>query len=188
MAHRWMAERAQPGDIVIDATSGGGVDTLALARLVGERGSVFAFDIQQAALDRTRERLDAIRAGGKEKLADTQLLLQSHEQMADCVPAALHGHIAGVMFNLGFLPGGDESLITQPSTTIAALEAALALLRPGGVITCVVYPGHPGGAEEAQAVQQWVEALPDEAAATMLYRQLHKKAAPYLLGLEKKGK
>ena len=46
-----------PGETVVDATAGNGNDTQFLAELVGENGHVLAFDIQQAALDSTAERL-----------------------------------------------------------------------------------------------------------------------------------
>jgi len=49
MAHRLAAERIQPGDAVIDATVGNGVDTAFLAKAVGPKGVVYGFDIQQAA-------------------------------------------------------------------------------------------------------------------------------------------
>ena len=46
------------GARVIDATRGGGGDTQALCEMVGESGRVYAFDIQQSAVDRTRARLE----------------------------------------------------------------------------------------------------------------------------------
>ena len=39
------------GETVIDATAGNGYDTLFLAKLVGESGKVFSFDVQQEAID-----------------------------------------------------------------------------------------------------------------------------------------
>lgn len=50
-----------------------------------------------------------------------------------------------VAFNLGYLPGGDKTIITKPETTLPALEAAKGILMPGGLISLVVYVGHPGG-------------------------------------------
>jgi len=188
MAHKWIAERTGPGDIAIDATAGNGVDTLALARLVGPKGTIYAFDIQQEALDRTRERLSALEA--ETLLPDTHLIHQSHARMAEAVQSihAPHaGLVSAVMFNLGYLPGsGDLSIITEPTSTISALEAALTLLRRGGVITCVLYPGHPGGAEEAAAVEAWAAALPQSIAQSVIYRQLQRIDAPYLIAVEKR--
>jgi predicted methyltransferase len=187
MAQRWTAERAAsaPGGLAIDATAGGGVDTLFLARTVGPKGRVFAFDIQEAALERTGRRLaDAAAAG--EALAPVELLLAGHERMAELVPPEAHGNIRAVMFNLGYLPGGDAGVITRPHTTLAALDAALELLAPGGALTAVLYPGHPGGDAEAAAVERWFSDLPSVRAQAVLYRYPQKPAAPYLVALEKK--
>jgi len=184
MAHKWIAERVSDGDIVIDATAGGGVDTLALAELVGRKGIVYAFDIQQDALNRTKERL---LASSSEKLAEVKLILANHAQMTQWIDPLSYGKVAAVMFNLGYLPGGeDQSVITESATTIAALDAAIMLLRPGGMITCVLYPGHPGGAEEAAIVEAWAAQLPQKMAQTVIYRQPQRPAAPYLIAAEKR--
>ncbi|GKU75918.1 class I SAM-dependent methyltransferase [Paenibacillus sp. L3-i20] len=184
MAHKWIAERTLPGDTVIDATAGGGVDTLALAELVGPKGRVYAFDIQQSALDRTHERLAPLAESSR--LPDVQLLLQDHATMSGAVEPVDRGHIAAIMFNLGYLPGGDESVITQPKTTIDALQASLTLLRAGGIVTCVLYPGHPGGEQEAAAVEDWAAGLPQNIAQAVIYRQLQRKTAPYVISIEKR--
>ncbi len=186
MAQRWVAERLRPGAAAVDATAGNGVDTLFLARTAGPRGRVFAFDVQPEALARTRDRLNAARAGG-ERLAGVELLCAGHERMAEYIPAELHGRIGAVMFNLGYLPGGDTSVITRPDTTLPALETALRLLAPGGVLTAVLYPGHPGGDEEARAVERWMAALPAAAAQTVLYRFPQRETSPYLAALEKRN-
>jgi hypothetical protein len=46
---------------------------------------------------------------------------------------------------LGYLPGGDKTITTVSETTQLALEAAKKILIPGGLISLVVYVGHPGG-------------------------------------------
>lgn len=186
MAQRWVAERAGPGDAVIDATAGGGVDTLFLARTVGARGIVYAFDVQEAALARTKARLAVASAAGRELLASVELLHAGHETMAACIPEAQHGRIRAAMFNLGYLPGADPSVITVPDTTLAALEAALRLLAPGGALTAVLYPGHEGGETEAAAVEKWAATVPAAYAQTVMYRFPQKPAAPYLVALEKR--
>lgn len=50
-----------------------------------------------------------------------------------------------VAFNLGYLPGGDKTIITEPRTTLEALKVSKDILMPGGLISLVVYVGHPGG-------------------------------------------
>ncbi|MEF2966959.1 class I SAM-dependent methyltransferase [Paenibacillus sp. M1] len=186
LAHKLIGERLGPGDTAVDATAGTGADTLFLARTCGHRGRVFAFDIQAEALNLTRARLEQDTAA--DKLAAVTLLHRSHEEMEAALPADLHGKLGAVMFNLGFLPaeGADPAVITQTSSTISALEAALRLLRPRGVLTAVLYPGHPGGDAEAAAVEAWAAALPQAVGQAVLYRQPQKPASPYLIAVEKK--
>ncbi len=184
-AQRYVTERVQIGEPVIDATTGNGVDTLFLAKLTGPSGIVFAFDVQAAALERTRERLENAASAG-ERTGTVRLLLAGHEEMRSRVPAEYHGRIAAIMFNLGYLPGADQQLTTQSDTTLTALASALTLLRGGGVLTVVVYPGHEGGDAEAAAVEHWASTLSPAIAQCVVYRFPQKHASPYLISIVKK--
>lgn len=162
------------GETAVDATAGNGHDTCFLAERVGPAGRVLAFDIQPAALEATRARLAA--AG---LLARVVLVLGSHGGLAERVPP---GGVAAVMFNLGYFPGGDHGVITRPAETLRALAAAQGVLRPGGILTVVCYPGHPGGAEEAAAVVEWAAALDAAAWETAVFRRTDAaKPAPFLV-------
>ncbi|MFL0555360.1 tRNA (mnm(5)s(2)U34)-methyltransferase [Paenibacillus barengoltzii] len=185
-AHKLTGERLRLGDAAVDATAGTGADTLFLAKACGPKGRVFAFDIQPQALALTQARLDKESA---DTLADVTLLQASHADMAAVLPTDVHGRLGAVMFNLGYLPaeGADPALITQPDSTLPALAAALGLLRPRGILTAVLYPGHPGGDAEAAAVEAWAAALPASAGQAILYRQPQRPAAPYLIAIEKKS-
>jgi len=154
LAQEFIAEAITSGDTVIDATLGNGHDTLYLAALVGPTGKLFGFDVQQQAIAQTEKRLSL---EGLEKSA--QLFLQGHEQMTQWVPAEHHGRISAIMFNLGYLPGGDKAHTTLPTTTIKALDCAKELLAPGGRMTILAYIGHPGGRDEANQVEHWVNGL-----------------------------
>jgi SAM-dependent methyltransferase len=182
-AHKWVTERVGQGDIVIDATAGNGLDTLFLARTVGSGGTVYAFDIQSEALEQTRKRLDS--ETRRESLAPVVFVHASHEEMTSRIPLEQHGKIAAIMFNLGFLPGSSQAVITQPSTTLAALGITLRLLRGGGILTVVVYPGHEGGKAEAKAVEAWASEIEPSLAQTVIYRFPQKTTAPYLIALIK---
>jgi hypothetical protein len=76
-------------------------------------------------------------------------------------------HVAGqvqvVLFNLGYRPGGDRSIITRPDTTGAALEQSLQLLSRGGIVLVTVYPGHDGGQDEQLMVERWTAGLNQQA-------------------------
>lgn len=156
-AHAALSELLVDGDIAIDATVGNGHDTLFLARRVGPSGKVYGFDIQEAALDTAYKRLKDEALEGRVSLNHA-----GHEAMSVVVPESVQGKIKAVMFNLGYLPGGDKARTTVISTTLAALEQARALLAPGGAISALAYTGHPGGREEAEAVKGWAAALSPE--------------------------
>jgi len=153
LAHAVVRQAVRPGDAVIDATAGNGHDTCCLAGLTGSDGVVIAFDVQADALQRTRERLK------QNGLYGVQTLQQDHSQLKSALPESLHGRVGAVMFNLGYLPGGDKSIVTTPETTVVAIRASLGVLRPGGVVTIIVYPGHAGGAAENTYVEQLLESL-----------------------------
>ena len=148
-AHAWIGPVLAPGTIAVDATCGGGRDTLFLARGVAPGGTVHAFDIQPAALARARERL-------AEGPGDVHLVwhLRDHAELGAAVGSA---PVRAAMFNLGWFPDGDRAVVTHPDTTVAALDAALAVLAPGGRLSVVCYRGHPGGPAEADAVERWIE-------------------------------
>ncbi|MFC5449679.1 tRNA (mnm(5)s(2)U34)-methyltransferase [Paenibacillus aestuarii] len=183
-AHQLISQRTQPGDTVVDATLGNGVDALFLAKLVGGRGSVYGFDIQQQALEQTEMRL-------RKELPDASsfvhMSLCSHELMETVVPTDRHGRVAAVTFNLGYLPGADTQTITRQESTLPALNAALRLLRKGGVVTIVLYSGHEGGSQEAAAVEDWARELPLAAYQVLRYQFANASGqAPYLLAVEKR--
>ncbi|MFZ5596598.1 MAG: class I SAM-dependent methyltransferase [Bacillota bacterium] len=131
------------GAVAVDATAGNGHDTLFLAENVGPGGKVYALDIQEEALRAAMKRLDA--AGVCERVF---FLQRGHEEMGSIIDRP----VDAVMFNLGYLPGGDKTVATKPGTTIAGLTAAMKLLRPGGRMSVVAYTGHAGAREEAGAV------------------------------------
>lgn len=180
--HKLIEERVKPGETVIDATAGNGVDTVFLSRLVGPGGTVHAFDIQQQALDHT-----AARAAKEQPDADIRLHHCSHAELLQVIPQDRHGHVAAVMFNLGYLPGADHTTVTQPDSTVTALQAAVRLLRRGGIITAVLYTGHPGGQEEAAVVERWTGELPQGQFQVLQYRFLNQiNRPPYLVAVEKR--
>jgi predicted methyltransferase len=184
-ARRLVRDCVQPGETVVDATVGNGTDTLFLAETTGTGGVVFGFDIQEVALVKTRQRLQDSASRGPR--AEVSLLLVSHALMAEHIPAAMHGQVAAIMFNLGYLPGADHTVVTRPGSTIAALDASLTLLRPGGVLTLVLYTGHPGGPEEAEAVALWAEALHQERYQALRYQFVNQaNRPPYLLAVTKR--
>lgn len=149
--HHFIEDHVQAGDICIDATMGNGNDTALLSKLVGEKGKVTAFDIQQMALDNTKEKLD------KEKCSfNYELVLESHERMGEY---AEKESVSCITFNLGYLPGGDHAKATKGESSIRAIETGLGLLKKKGLMTVCIYSGGDSGFEEKEAVLAYLKGL-----------------------------
>ena len=139
VVHEWLLEICDSNTIAIDATAGNGVDTVFLADICRE---VIAFDISMQAIENTKKACA--------NHHNVIVLHQSHDQMINFIRKA---DVA--VFNLGYLPKGDKSIVTLPESTIRAFNQAQLILRSGYLcITC--YLGHPGGKEEHRAVLDWL--------------------------------
>lgn len=151
LVHRFLEERIKPGMCCIDATAGRGRDTALLCRLAGETGQVLAFDIQQQAIESTRTLLKEQGLSGR-----ARLILDSHSHMQNY---AAPGSVDCIVFNFGYLPGGDRRIHTTPRTSLPALESGLRLLSPGGAMSLCIYYGGPTGCEERDALLSWLSSL-----------------------------
>lgn len=151
LLHKYLEQSVTEGGFCIDATAGKGHDTVFLAELVGPTGCVLAMDIQPAALEATKALAEQ-----KQMLKQIQLIQDGHEHM-NCYAKA--GMVDCITFNLGYLPGGDHHIATKAETTIAALEQAITLLKPSGIITLAVYHGGDTGFAERDAVLNWLKQL-----------------------------
>ena len=162
------------GDLVIDATTGNGHDTVFLAQCVGETGKVLAIDIQEAALISAKSRVEAAGLSGR-----VEFFQESHAKMEARARAE---SVAVVMFNLGYLPGESHEVTTESAGTLIALDAAARLLRPGGVLSIICYPGHPAGSIEAVAVENWFAGRTADGWRIAKYGAIGtRRPAPYLL-------
>lgn len=172
MAHDFLAQVITKDDVVVDATMGNGHDTLFLAKLAKQ---VYAFDIQEKALEKTSQRLQE--AG----LTNVELLLQCHETVDQFVT-----EVKAAIFNLGYLPSADKNIITKPQTTIEALEKLCRMLIKGGRIAIMIYYGHEGGDIERDAVMDFVSQLPQQEYTATIYRTLNQiNNPPFLVMIEK---
>lgn len=172
MAHQFLAEIITSDDVVVDATMGNGHDTLFLAQ---KAKKVFAFDIQKQALQQTQQRLK------KNGYSNVELILAGHETVADYVT-----EVKAAIFNLGYLPNADKSIITQPQTTLLALQALCHCLVSGGRVAMMIYDGHKGGEQERDAVLSFVTALSQQEYTVVSYRPLNQlHHPPFLIMIEK---
>jgi predicted methyltransferase len=181
VAHEYIQKVLPKGGMAVDATVGNGHDTLFLAKAVGETGRVYGFDIQDQAIANTKERL--VQEGQDKQV---HLFQYPHQQpWSSVLPKQFYGKVDAVMLNLGYLPRGDTSIVTKPSSTIIACKQALAWLKPKGLVTIMLYTGHEGGKEEAENVIEWCRQLPDRQYQVLLHQRLNRFDAPMLAVISK---
>ncbi|WP_042354716.1 tRNA (mnm(5)s(2)U34)-methyltransferase [Bacillus rubiinfantis] len=170
------------GDIVVDATIGNGHDTVFLAELVGEHGKVYGFDVQEQAILATKERLIQ-----HSLLERTTLFHEGHERVTQNIPLEEHGKITGAIFNLGYLPGSDKNIITEPETTIDAVSQLLNIMAPEGIIVLVIYHGHDGGDIERDALLNYCRHLDQKFAHVIRYQFINQQHnPPFIIAIEKR--
>ena len=174
--HSFLEGQVKNRDLAVDATLGTGRDSLYLKDSLKIQ-KIYGFDIQKEALDQARERL-----GDREGI---QLIQDSHENMSHYI----HEEVDVVCFNLGYLPGGDKTLITKKESTCRAIEEALKLLREGGLMTILLYRSHKGAQEEVEAVLDLLSQLDQKKFLVHWLSFPNQKNQPaYFLGLKKRTK
>lgn len=166
------------GDTVIDATCGNGYDTLFLRNKVGKAGKVFGFDIQQVALDNTMSLL--LENGVSDGV---YLNLASHSELDKYVKE----EVKAVVFNLGYLPKGNHSIMTTPETTIVAIEKSLELLSDEGIIAVIIYHGGDSGFHERDELIKYFERLNNKKFSVLMHNFINQtNYPPILVVIEKK--
>ncbi|MGN2263905.1 tRNA (mnm(5)s(2)U34)-methyltransferase [Lactococcus lactis] len=190
MAHWMLKDIIKTNDVVVDATMGNGYDTQFLAEL---GANVYAFDVQEEALNATEKRLDD--AGIKNQIFEknlsklltepsVNLVLSGHEKLSEYVKEP----IKAAIFNLGYLPKTDKSVVTKADTTLTALDALTNQLVVGGRIAIMIYYGHEGGMKEKNAVIKWTSSLPQKDWEVTSYAPLNQIHTPPILVLIEKRK
>ncbi len=165
-----------PGGTAVDFTMGNGHDTLWLSKAVGESGKVYAFDIQQQALDSTAALL------AENGVQNVTLIKSSHHLAKDYVKE----EICVGMFNLGWLPGGDKSITTLHETTLPAIADAIEMLAHGGGLLIAVYPGHPEGEVEGRMVTEMLSGYSRFQFTISCLKIINSSTSPFFFLVEKK--
>jgi Putative rRNA methylase. len=157
-------------DSAIDATLGNGYDTDFLSGIFSK---VYSFDIQRCAIDTYKTK----------NITNVILVNDSHEDFCKYIDEK----VDCIMYNLGFLPGGDKNITTKCESTLRSLESSLNIIDKGGLITIALYRGHEEGKKEEKAVINFVQNLPKEKYGVMLHSFINRNnAAPFLIIIEKK--
>lgn len=148
MAQNLIEMKINKNESVIDATLGNGNDTLFLSSLVPD-GKVYSFDVQYEVLEKFKVCI-------REKNINNVILINDgHEKMDKYIKEK----VRAIMFNLGYLPGGDRNIVTKTETTLQAINKGLELLLPGGLITIISYTGHTEGKKEKEGIIEFLKSL-----------------------------
>ena len=175
---RFILAHLRPGDVAVDCTMGNGNDTAFLSEAVGPEGRVYAFDIQEAALESTRAHL--ISLGRPENYT---LIHASHHRIKEFVKEPPKA----VMFNLGYLPGsGKKQVTTMRETTMEAVEGAIELLDHDGILLVAVYPGHEEGRLEGEMLAAYFATLDRSLICCSCFKIINSPTSPYFYIVEKK--
>ena len=172
LAHNYWKQIVTHDSIVIDATGGNGHDTLALAKMKPKQ--LVAIDLQKEALDSTQARLTP------------HTSVQFFHQCHSTFPEEIQPHtVSLIVYNLGYLPGGDKSLTTLTTTTMDSLKNALDLITPGGMISITCYPGHEEGKHEEEALIHFCSHLEAKKWSVCHHRWVNRNLSPSLLIIQK---
>ena len=182
LAHSYWSQLIHIGDTVIDATCGNGYDTLKLGQLALSKdgGRVYAFDIQQEAIESAKNYLSSHFEQDIIKRIDFQV--RCHSTFPSSVQAE---SVKLIAYNLGYLPGGNKLRTTQQQTTLQSLEQSLSLIQPSGAISITCYPGHPEGAREEEAIHLFASQLPPKEWSSCHQRWLNRHLSPSLLLIQR---
>ncbi|WP_298705148.1 class I SAM-dependent methyltransferase [uncultured Veillonella sp.] len=155
LQHTFWQDSLEQAKVIVDATLGNGQDFLYLAAHASPGAELWGIDIQPLALEKSKELLTSKL---EHNHAAYHFILGSHEQVIE--DTAFSGRIDLLVFNLGYLPGGNHDLMTHSDTTIKALKAGLTKLNQSGLITIVAYPGTDMGKGESERVLEFIKTLP----------------------------
>lgn len=140
--------------VVVDATCGNGHDLLYLAERAIPSCHLYGIDIQEQAISASQSLL------ASKKLDSTITITFLHNSHHIAIHEDIkEEYIDLIIFNLGYLPGGDHSIMTKSHNTLSAIEQALPKLGKDGIITIVAYPGTEEGKTEKEQLEFYLARL-----------------------------
>ena len=129
----------------LDATLGNGFD-LEFLVMQQKITKVYGFDIQEEAIHQSKKRI-------KDSEKSIQWIHDTHSNLDKYITEPLDI----VLFNLGYLPGGDKTIVTEHEQTLCAIKKAIELLSDEGIMSIMTYPGHKEGALEDELIANYLQ-------------------------------
>lgn len=182
VAKLYWKSHLRPGDIAIDATCGNGQDTLYLSELLlfDPSSEIVALDIQPEAIQNTRQLLQA--SLPSDQFQKVSLYKKSHEEIGTL---SLRYSPRLIVYNLGYLPGGNKEKTTKTESTLQSVQRSLELLSDDGALSITCYPGHLEGAKEEAALLEFVKTLPFSSWRVCHHSWINKDKAPSFLWISR---
>ena len=132
---------------------------------------VYAFDIQQLAIDTTIDRCSFLK--------NVCIHLDLHKRFDKYVNIMDAG-----IFNLGYLPQSDKTITTNANTVIATLDKIWNKINDEGRVVVVLYPRFKEGKEEAKMMEKYCATLISKRFDVMKYQLINRKDAPYIICID----
>lgn len=178
LAKIYWRSHLKPGDIAIDATCGNGNDTFFLSQLLlsDPSSAIFSFDIQPEAIRNTEALLR--RHLSPDHFRRVLLHRRSHLEL-NAIPLPYSPRL--IVYNLGYLPGGNKKITTQTGTTLESVKLSLGILADDGALSIMCYPGHEEGSREEEELLSYVKTLSPKEWSVCHHRWLNKPRSPSFL-------
>ena len=172
--HLWL-DALVTARTIVDITCGNGHDTVYLLSHCHENSHVYAIDIQEVAILRTKEKL---LKELPQAMKQVELILGSHDSVLETLPVST---IDLMVANLGYLPNADHQIMTQSTSTIKAVSKGLAKLSVNGLCTIVAYPGTETGRKEAEDLEEYIASMNQKEFHCSTWRPLNQANQPPIL-------
>lgn len=170
-AHKLLQEVVDSNSVTVDMTCGNGFDTLFLAEISKK---VYAFDIQDAAIENTLKKV--------RDFNNCEVIKDSHDNILNYIDEP----VKGAIYNLGYLPTGDKSITTTSDVTISSLKKILQLLDIKGRIIVVCYPGCSSGLDESIKLGEFLSSFDQKRYSVITYRFINQiNNPPFIYAIER---
>ena len=179
--HLWL-DALESARTIVDITCGNGHDTMYLLSHCHENSHVYAIDIQEVAITRTKEK---IVKELPQAMKQVDFILGSHDRVIETLPVS---NIDLMIGNLGYLPNADHQIMTKSTSTIKAISKGLAKLSVNGLCTIVAYPGTETGRKEAEDLEYYIASINQKEYHCSTWRPLNQANQPPILYIIRRRK
>lgn len=184
MAQNMWREVVESGDVCIDATCGNGHDSAFIAQLLdltSGQGQLYCMDVQEVALRNTKARIleKVILTDDDQFNNSVHLFQRNHRTFPEEIK---ENSVKLIVYNLGYLPGGDKNITTRKTDTLQSIIIAITLLKTGGLLSILCYRKHSIEAmEESIEIEKVLSELDPGSFRSFSHAPINWPLAPLLI-------